>query len=113
MVLVLVGERQHLGIDPRQDPGQYVGSQALEIDHARALQRGCDPLAQSLRVGVGGAAQAELDVGEGVGEQLAATQQPGTVGGAPELERRRPLDEGLVEIEERGPARGAGLCGRV
>ena len=37
--------------------------------------------------------------------QLPAAHEPGAVGGAPELERRRPLDERLVEVEERRAAR--------
>ena len=45
-VLVLVGEREHLRVDARQDAGQHVDAEALELGHARALQRGSDPLAE-------------------------------------------------------------------
>ena len=105
MVLMIVGQREHLRIDPREDPGQDVRAEALEVDDPRPLQGRRDPLAQRHRVSIGGAAQTELDVGDGVGEQLAPAHEPGAVGGAPELERRRSLDERLVEVEERGAAR--------
>ncbi len=112
MVLMVVGQREHLGIDAGQDPGQDVGAETLEVDDPRALQRRRDALTQRLRVGVGGTAQPELDVGEGVGEQLPAAHQPGTVRGAPELEGRRPLDERLVEVEKGGSSAAAGEFAR-
>ena len=65
------------GIEPRQDAGQHVGAEALEVAHAGARERRRDPLAQRVasRV-VGGAAQAEPDVGDSVGEQLPAASSP-------------------------------------
>ncbi len=49
-VLVLVGNGQHLGIDPRQDAREHVGAETLEVADADALQRRRHAIAQRMSV---------------------------------------------------------------
>jgi hypothetical protein len=91
---------QHLAVEQRQDAGEHVRAEPLQIDNALARERVEDALAQRIRVRVVAALEAELDVGPGVAGQLAARHQALLVGRAPEVERAGPLDQGLVEVEE-------------
>ena len=100
-----MGQGQHLRVDPGQDAGQDIGPQPLEVADRGPGQRLRDPVAQRHRGFVSGAAEAELGVGNGVRHELATAQQPGPIRRAPELKRRGPLHQGLIEIEERGAYR--------
>jgi hypothetical protein len=99
---VLVGDVQHPRVQAWQHAGQHLGREPLQVAHADALEQLRDPLAQSVGPGIGRAAQAEHQVLVGVLGQLAPRDEPGLVGGAPELVRRRARHQRPVEVEERG-----------
>src|SRR5207302_7651056 len=102
-VLVLVRDRQHLRVDPGENPREHGRPQTLEVPNPGALERCRDPVAERVRVLVVGPPQAEHHVRPRVGDQLATRQQPRLERRAAELERRGPLHQGPIEIEERGP----------
>ena len=105
-VLVRVGLVEHVAVEQREDAREHVGPEPREV-HARASPRSrrgsaacsssvpssVDPLRRKRMF-----AQASL-------RDLAARHHPGAVGGAAEVDRAGPLDEGLVEVEERCAAR--------
>ena len=100
-VLVLVGDRQHARVQPRQHAREHVRREPLHVAHTYALEQLRD--AHPHRVGalVGRAAQAEAQVLPRVRGQPAARDQAGLVRRAAELERRRAGHQRAVEIEER------------
>ena len=99
-VLVLVGLAQHLGIDARENAGQHLVTEPLEVAHARAGDRVEDPLPQRVAARVGRSPQAKLDVRPQVARELRPRHQAVAIGGAAEVDRARPLDQRLVEVEE-------------
>src|ERR671915_1548770 len=103
-VLVRVGLAQHVLVEQRQDPGEHVRSEPLEVDHALPRERVEDALAELVRALVGRAPDPELQVCPDIAHQLAPRQHPVLVGRAPEVERARSFDERPVQVEEGGPA---------
>ena len=110
---MLVGNRQNLGIEAREDSGENVGREALEVLDASACERARDAVSQRLRVFVARPAQPEADIGERVGHESAPAEQAGPECGTTELEGRGALHQRAIEIKEnrRGPV--ARLAGDV
>ncbi len=101
-VLMLVGDGQHLRVQARQDPRQDVRAEPLDVADPRPLQARRDAVAQRRGALVRRAVEPEADIGPGVGRELAASEEAGSVGRARELEGRRALHQGSIEVEKGG-----------
>jgi hypothetical protein len=95
-VLVRVDLVHHLRVDPRQDPGEQVGSHARDVLLGDPPEQVLDEREHGLRALVGRTVEAEAHVVEPPGDQLAAAHHPRPVRGAAEVHRARPRHQGPV-----------------
>src|SRR5688500_19066469 len=90
-VLVLVGLPQHLRVDARQDSGEHLVAEPLEVPHPDARDGVEDPLAKLLTALVGGSLQAKLDVRPQVAREARARDQALAIRRTAEVNGARPL----------------------
>ncbi len=100
-VLVRVGAREHLRVQPRQHAGEHARGHPLEVAHAHPRDHLADAPAHVVGAVVGRAAQPEAEVLVDVAQQPRARDHPRLVGRAGEEDARGPRHQRLVEVEER------------
>ena len=100
-VLVGVGAREHLRVQPREHAREHPRREPLQVADAHAGDHLPDAPAHVVGAIVGRAAQAEAQVLVGVARQAAARDHPRLIGGAGEEDARGAGHQRLVEVEER------------
>ena len=112
-VLVRVGEREDARVEIWEHAAQDVMAEAVQLACRHPGHQPADPLADVVSQGVGRPAEPKAEVDREIPDESRSRDQSGTVGGTDEVDPGRPLDQGAVEVEERGTRRhGAGELGR-
>ena len=101
-VLLAVDLGQHLGVDPRQDPGQDLRPHALDLPRGDVGKRIPGHLQDLVGLLVGGAPEAVPEMISRPLEDLDPGDQPTPASHPRELHPARPRHQGLVKVEECG-----------